>query len=120
MPQLETEIRAAIADWAKARELPLPAIEIALTDAYLPEQPKQVEPLLAVFRHYTGIHDVGPVSIGGGTNARLMPNAVNFGPTMPGKPYTGHSEHEFITREQMTLNLRMYTAMMAWLASEPL
>lgn len=120
MPQLETEIRAAIADWAKARELPLPAIEITLTDAYLPEQPKQVEPLLAVFRHYTGIHDVGPVSIGGGTNARLMPNAVNFGPTMPGKPYTGHSEHEFITREQMTLNLRMYTAMMAWLASEPL
>jgi len=68
-----------------------------------------------VFKHYTGQHDAEPISIGGGTNARLLPNGVNFGPSMPGAEYTGHSEHEFITREQMTLNLRMYTAMMTWL-----
>ncbi len=117
--QLDTDLRAAIDAWATSRHVSLPEIGIHLSEAYLPERPGQVAPLLAVFSHYTGIDDARPVSIGGGTNARLLPNAVNFGPAMPGAVYTGHSEHEFITREQMTLNLRMYTAMMAWLATEP-
>lgn len=116
--QLDADLRDAINTWARSRDLPAPGIEIDLTEAYLPEQPGQVAPLLAVFAHYTGADDAKPVSIGGGTNARLLPNAVNFGPAMPGVPYTGHSEHEFITRKQMTLNLRMYTAMMAWLATD--
>lgn len=115
---LEAEMRTAIADWATARGIDQPALRIALSDAYLPERPAQVEPLLAVFEHYTNIEDPEPISIGGGTFARWLPNAVNFGPAMPGVPYTGHSTHEFITREQMTLNLRMYTAMLAWLATE--
>jgi len=115
---LESELREAITAWANVRDIPMPAIEVELNAAYLPEQPSQVEPLLAVFRHYTGMSDARPVSIGGASNAQLMPNAVNFGPSMPGVPYTGHSEHEFITREQMTLNLRMYTAMLALLATE--
>ena len=37
---------------------------------------------------------------------------------MPGATYTGHSEHEFITREQFLLNLRMYTAALAELCFE--
>ena len=41
---------------------------------------------------------------------------MSFGPSMPGEEYTGHSEHEFIRQEQMLLNLRMYTAMLAELA----
>lgn len=116
--RLESDLRQAIADWAAEREVPGPAVEASLNDAYYPDRPPQVGPLLAVYRHYTGDEDAEPISIGGGTNARLLPNGVNFGPSMPGEPYTGHSEHEFITREQMTLNLRMYTAMMAWLATQ--
>lgn len=115
---LETEIRAAILGWAESRGVPAPAVSMQLADAYLPERPAQVAPLLAVFEHYTGIENPQPVSIGGGTFARLLPNAVNFGPAMPGVAYTGHSPREFITREQMTLNLEMYTAMLAWLAGE--
>ncbi|HEX7030673.1 MAG TPA: dipeptidase [Gammaproteobacteria bacterium] len=115
---LEAEIRAAIAAWAKERGTAPPAVRVHLAEAYLPERPAQVAPLLAVFEHYTGIENPKPISIGGGTFARLVPNAVNFGPAMPGVPYTGHSTHEFITRKQMTLNLEMYTAMLAWLAGE--
>lgn len=37
---------------------------------------------------------------------------------MPGEIYTGHSEHEFITREQFTLDLEMYTAALTQLAAE--
>lgn len=117
--QLDADLRAAIREWSSRRDLPMPAVRSQLNAAYLPDQPAQVEPLLAVFRHYTGIRDAEPISIGGGTFARLLPKAVNFGPSMPGAPYTGHSEHEFITREQMSLNLRMYTAMLAWLATDP-
>jgi dipeptidase D len=57
-----------------------------------------------------------PVAIGGGTNSRLFPNAVSFGPAMPHTVYTGHSEHEFITEKQLLLNLQMYTAVLIELA----
>jgi len=71
---------------------------------------------MKVFSHYTGIKDPQPIAIGGGTNSRLFPRAVSFGPTMPGKVYTGHSEHEFITEKQLLLNLEMYTAVLVELA----
>ena len=114
--QLEADLRQAVAAWAGQRRITPPALTVQLTAAYLPEKPVQVAPLLTIFRHYTGIRNAQPISIGGGTNARLLPNGVNFGPAMPGAAYSGHSEHEFITREQMQLNLRMYAAMLAWLA----
>ncbi len=114
--QLEADLRQAVQDWAEQRHIAAPAVAVQLTPAYLPEKAVQVAPLLTIFRHYTGIKDARPVSIGGGTNARLLPNGVNFGPAMPGAAYSGHSEHEFITRDQMRLNLQMYAAMLAWLA----
>lgn len=117
--RLEADMRTAVREWASSNEYDRPAVKASLSDAYLPERPPQVDELLAVYRHYTGDEDAEPVSLAGGTNARLLPNGVNFGPSMPGVLYTGHSEHEFITREQMTLNLRMYTAMMTWLAARP-
>lgn len=115
--QLDADLREAIDAWARARGIPAPTLRSQLGEAYLPERTAQVEPLLSVFRHYTGRTDLGPVGIGGATHARLLPAAVNFGPAMPGTPYTGHSEHEYISREQLSLNLRMYTAMLAWLAT---
>lgn len=116
--QLEKDMRLAVEAWASDRGYTLPQLEAEMSDAHFPERPPHVAPLLAVFRHYTGQEHAKPISIGGGTNARLLPNGVNFGPSMPGTAYTGHSEHEFITRKQMTLNLEMYTAMMAWLGTE--
>lgn len=77
----------------------------------------ELGPLLAVYRHFTGAQTAEPVGIGGATHVRLLPNAVNFGPSMPGLPYTGHSGHEFVTRAQLTANLRMVTAALAWLAT---
>ena len=55
--------------------------------------------------------------VGGGTQARLLPNGVNFGPSMPGAAYTGHSDHEFVTVEQLRLNLMMQAAMLIELAA---
>ena len=53
---------------------------------------------------------------GGGTQARLLPNGVNFGPSMPGAVYTGHRDHEFVTVDQLQMNLRMCAAMVTELA----
>ncbi|WKE65686.1 dipeptidase [Gallaecimonas kandeliae] len=115
--QLEQDIRTAIAAWASNTGEPSPTEKFSLTAAYYPQQPKHADVLLDVFRHYTGQEQAKAVSIGGGTNARLLPGGINFGPSMPGVAYSGHSEHEFVTRAQMTLNLKMYTAMMAWLGT---
>ena len=91
----------------------------AIYNPHLIESATHVPVLLDVFRRHTSQEVAGPISIGGGTHARLVPNGVNFGPGMPGEPYTGHSEHEYTTRDQMVLNLGMYTAMLVELATAP-
>ncbi|MBB5210491.1 dipeptidase [Microbulbifer hydrolyticus] len=109
---LEKQIHSAIENWQKESGIQLAELGVHLGEPYRADNAPHVEPLLQVFRHFTGIEDAGPVSIGGSTNAKLLPNAVSFGPSMPDKAYTGHSEHEFITVDQFRLNLEMYTAMM--------
>ena len=114
-PQLKGEIEAALAAWQKAH-VQLSAVQIDLHEPWLQKDAPQIDTLLGVFSHYTGDHQAVPVAIGGGTNSRLFPHAVSFGPTMPGQVYTGHSEHEFITLDQLLLNLQMYTAVLVELA----
>ena len=114
---LDAQIHRAIEGWQKKTGIQMADVGVHLGDPYRADNAPQVEPLLKVFRHFTGIKDAGPVAIGGSTNAKLLPNAVSFGPSMPGKAYTGHSEHEFITVDQLRLNLKMYTAMMIEIAN---
>ncbi|QKX19102.1 dipeptidase [Microbulbifer sp. YPW1] len=114
---LDKQINNAIDSWQKETGIQMADVSVSLGEPYRADDAPHVQPLLEVFRHFTGIEDAGPVSIGGSTNAKLLPNAVSFGPSMPGKAYTGHSEHEFITVEQLRLNLEMYTAMMIEIAN---
>jgi dipeptidase D len=104
-----------VSAWSDAARVTVD-VNTTIGDPHYLEDAPHIPTLLAVFRAYTGIQDAGPVSIGGGTHARLLPNGVNFGPAMPGEPYSGHSEHEFITRDQFLLNLQMYAAMLVELA----
>ncbi len=114
-PVVEKTIRAALEGWRRQTGLPLEhAVDIG--DPYYVESAPHVPVLLDVFRHYTGRPAPGPISVGGGTQARLLPNGVNFGPAMPDEPYTGHSDHEFMTVDRLRLNLRMYTAALVELA----
>jgi dipeptidase D len=113
--QLDSVIRGAVAGWT-ARSGIAVGIQTTVSEPYYLENAPHVPALLNIFRFYTGLRDAQPISIGGGTNARILPNGVNFGPAMPGQPYTGHSEHEFMTREQFERNLEMYAAMLVELA----
>lgn len=113
--QLTGEVNAALAQW-QARRLPLANVTVRIGDPWVQKNAPQLPTLMNVFSYFTGMKDPQPVSVGGGTNSRLFPGAVSFGPAMPGKVYTGHSEHEFITEKQLLLNLQMYTAVLVELA----
>jgi len=113
--QLNNEINAALAQWQGAHGAPA-GVQVEIGDPWLQKDAPQLPVLMGVFSYYTGIKDPKPVAVGGGTNSRLFPRAVSFGPSMPRTVYTGHSEHEFITVKQLLLNLEMYTAMLAELA----
>ena len=110
--KLQQQIDTALANWQASNQVQLKSIDIVIGTPMLLDSAPHAQALLDIFKHFTGDEDAGFVSIGGGTNAKLFENAVSFGPSMPGKKYTGHSEHEFITVEQLKLNLKMYTAMM--------
>lgn len=113
--QLTNEINAALAQWQGAH-VQLANVKTQIGDPWVQKDAPQLPVLMKTFAYFTGIKDPKPVAIGGGTNSRLFPHAVSFGPAMPHTVYTGHSEHEFITTKQLLLNLQMYTAVLAELA----
>lgn len=113
--ELRQQFETAFNAW-KAQRAPDATMHAVINEPWLRPDAPQIPTLLNVFSYYTGIKDAKPVSIGGGTNSRLFPNAVSFGPGMPGEVYTGHSEHEFITTKQLLMNLEMYTAALVELA----
>ncbi|ABX49905.1 dipeptidase [Shewanella baltica OS625] len=110
-PELLTkQAREALALWQEKHQVQLADIESYWGEPMVMKGAPQQQTLLDVFAHFTGIVDPKPVAIGGSTNSKLFPNALSFGPAMPGVEYTGHTEKEFITHKQFMLNLKMYTA----------
>jgi dipeptidase D len=94
----------------------LAKVNMQIGDPWVQKDAPQLPVLMKTFAYFTGVKEPKPIAIGGGTNSRLFPHAVSFGPAMPKTVYTGHSEHEFITTKQLLLNLQMYTAVLAELA----
>ena len=113
---VDATIRETLDSWQKQSGTPL-NYTIDIGEPYFLQSAPHIPILMDIFRFYSGRAVTGPISIGGGTQARLLPNGVNFGPAMPDEPYTGHSEHEFMTVERLKLNLQMYTAMLVELSS---
>ncbi|MCL1162598.1 dipeptidase [Shewanella chilikensis] len=116
---LDKQLSAALVGWQQSQGVTLVDVSSYWGEPKVMDKAPHLQTLLNVFAEFTGITDPKPVAIGGSTNSKLFPNALSFGPAMPGVEYTGHSEHEFITREQLQLNLKMYTAAMVELAVNP-
>lgn len=113
---LEREIREAVREWQGRAGVAVEIADLAIYEPYDARQAPHVPALLEVYRSFTGQAGAAAVSMGGGTHARLLPNGVSFGPVLPGKPYTGHAENEYIEREDLLLSLRIYAAMIERLA----
>ena len=67
-----------------------------------------VKTLLAVYRKHTG-DKTKPITIGGGTFARALPNSVAFGPHFLNKPTFIHQKNEFIDLDDLILATIIYT-----------
>lgn len=67
---------------------------------FVPAEGDLVANLLAVWEEVTGTAGK-PIAIGGGTQARLFKDGIDFGPAWPGMPYRGHGTDEYLTIEEL-------------------
>jgi len=64
--------------------------------------------LLGIYNSVTR-EDRKPESIGGGTYARRLPNAVVFGPALPDEEYLGHQPNEYFLISTLMKNVEILT-----------
>lgn len=74
---------------------------------YLPKDHELIRKLMKVYTEFTG-DDRDPITIGGGTYARAMQNAVAFGPLFPGQPELAHQKDEYIAIEDLIKITKIY------------
>ena len=75
---------------------------------YVPKDNFLVEKLMKVYKEQTGDIDSEPITIGGGTYARAMENAVAFGPLFPGEEEVAHQKNEYISIEDLMKITKIY------------
>ncbi|MDY3282746.1 dipeptidase PepV [Dysosmobacter sp.] len=105
-PQLEAAFREA--GFTLEKQVHKPSL-------YVPEDSELVQTLLAVYARETGL-PARPLSIGGGTYAKALPNVVAFGPIFPGDEVREHKPDEFIEVEKLMKNAQIIAEAMYQLA----
>ena len=109
--ELRAKIAARINAWAASEHT---AVKISHEQGnWMARDPKGawLATLLNIFGDTTGL-EAKPVPTAGSTTAKLLPNAINFGPAMPGKKYTAHNAKEFKEVPDLELDLQMFTEML--------
>lgn len=115
---LRGEIAGRINAWAGASRI---AVEISHDQGnWMARDPKGawLATLLNIYGETTGL-DARPVPTAGSTAAKLMPNAINFWPAMPGKKYTAHNAKEYKEVPDLNLDMQMFTEMLVRIGSLP-
>ncbi len=74
-----------------------------------------IKKLLEAYKKVTG-STAEPLSIGGGTYCRYLPNSVSFGPVFPGEPDVIHQPDENITLENLRKITHIYAEALMLLA----
>lgn len=74
---------------------------------YIAESHKAVQILMDAYESVTGERPA-PISMGGGTYCRFMPNAVSAGPLFPGEPELAHQANEHVTLENLRKSTHIY------------
>ena len=92
---------------------------------YIPKDDPRVVALMGLYKAVTG-RDDQPYAMGGGTYSRVVPNAISFGPGMPGVKNDwsaflpeghggGHGRDETIAMSKVYTCTQIYTAALAML-----
>ena len=83
---------------------------------YKPADDPLVVTLMDIYRKYTGQEDAQPITIGGATYARAVPNTVAFGPVFPGEADLCHQPNEFIDIETLVTSTKIFAEALYQLA----
>ena len=98
---IEDRLSDRTAAFSRRWKVPMTAETALLSEPHLvPAEGELVATLLAVWQEVTG-KPGKPVSIGGGTQARLFKGGVDFGPAESMARYRGHSANEYLTPEEL-------------------
>ncbi|HEU4965613.1 MAG TPA: dipeptidase PepV [Bacilli bacterium] len=81
--------------------------DISMKPLYVPKESDVVQKLLGVYREATG-DETEPITIGGGTYARAIPNAVAFGALFPGQEELAHQKDENWAVEDLIKCTKIY------------
>jgi succinyl-diaminopimelate desuccinylase len=73
---------------------------------HIPEGHRLVRELLSVYSELTGL-EAYTIAIGGGTYARMIPNAVAFGCAFPGDADCAHMPDESVDIDKLLLCCRI-------------
>ena len=95
--------------------------DVFVSEVHRVEEARSVEVLAELYARLRGRPrvEITPRAIRGGTYARLFVGAVDFGPALPGAPYTGHGADEHITLEALSLTGRAALETALVLGHEP-
>jgi succinyl-diaminopimelate desuccinylase len=75
---------------------------------YVSKDSELVKTLLNAYQQVTGDTKSVPVTIGGGTYARMFPNAVAFGAMLPGREDVAHRVDEYMLLEDLYTAIEVY------------
>lgn len=102
------EVYNGIRNNIKGTGLELIEDESDMKPLYIPKDNFLVEKLMDVYIRQTGDNTSEPITIGGGTYARAMQNAVAFGPMFPGQDDVAHQKDEYISIEHLIKITKIY------------
>ncbi|MDR0226782.1 MAG: dipeptidase [Burkholderiaceae bacterium] len=114
--QLRAEVEQRITRWSEVAKVPLALHYTQGNWMARDPQGAWLSTLLNIFGDTTGL-DAKPVPTAGSTTAKLMPNAINFGPAMPGKKYTAHNALEYKELPDLRADMQMFTEMLVRIGS---
>jgi predicted dipeptidase len=115
--ELADTIEQKLVNYAKQQDIDM-QVAVEIGDWMLRDpQGAWLQTLLNIFGDTTG-QKAEPISSAGSTTAKLLPNAINFGPSMPGEEYTGHTDREFKKQDNLMLDIQMFTEMFARIGNQ--
>jgi succinyl-diaminopimelate desuccinylase len=97
-----TKFEAALSQFGTYKELNHTPVHYVSKDSPL------VKTLLHAYQTVTGDTISKPITIGGGTYARMFPNAVAFGAMFPGREDVAHRVDEYMLLEDLYLAIEIY------------
>ncbi len=98
--------------WSEHLEDENGVIEIKSTTEplFFPTDSPLVSNLMEAYQEVTGDKETQPWVIGGGTYAKGIDNTVAFGCAFPGKDYRIHNINEWVTVDELLLQVEIYVA----------